>query len=134
MSKILIWQSIDRTILKLGFFQNTQIYSDRAGSELSVVGLLVHEKGLGLYWNLAKDLFEFQSKVILKPKSKREAILTHKNVEKLKANPLSKLTRRQALSQHNLINDPLRLAAPFTVKAKNPNARNMGLRRELIMG
>ena len=76
------------------------------------------KKVLGLYWNLAKDVFEFQSKIILKPNSKKEAIITYNNVEELQAKPPPKLTRRQALSQLNSIYDHLGLAAPFIVKAK----------------
>ena len=110
--------NIEKVLLEGSLRIKNWIYSGRAKSDLSMVGLAAHEKVLGLYWNLAKDVFEFQSKIILKPNSKKEASITYNNVEELQAKPPPKLTRRQALSQFNSIYDPLGLAAPFIVKAK----------------
>ena len=106
-------------ILAEGSFQIKQwIYSCDKQSTSNLVGLAAHEKILGLYWNLQKDVFEFKSKIVLRSKSKKEKIKTYENVDDLKIDPITSLTRRQALSQLNSIYDPLGLATPFIVKAK----------------
>ena len=104
------------TLLAAGSFKNkNRIFSGRKGTKVCLADTKESEKVLGLTWSLEKDVFEFKSKVVIKTKVTTKQ---YTNLNDLRADLPVSLTRHQALSQLNLIFDPLGLAIPFTVKAK----------------
>ena len=88
------------------------------GGNIHIEQALDKEKAFGIAWSPREDCFHFEVKLNFSPKKKKLRTGPDLSKDQIPREIPANLTKRMILSQVNSIYDPLRLAGPFTVRAK----------------
>lgn len=115
---------IEKLLNKGGFKLKEWTYSEDRSSrhepKIPMEPSTAAEKVLGVIWDPTTDNFHYKVKLSLSPKKKNTR--THKDATPANVQPTYSvpevLTKRMILSRVNSVYDPLRLAGPYTVRAK----------------